>query len=171
MNTQTTPPIASVTSENTTIVCNSNTAMALLFFQRAWLVGGIERCGEPLFLAVISCPIPETRPSNASRTMLTDQFSVGVLACHLVDEQVLRNDDIAFHADHFGNVRDLARAVAQASSLDHDIDRGADHFANGAGGERKAAHGDHRFNARERLARTVGVQRAHRTVMACIHGL
>jgi hypothetical protein len=30
---------------------------------------------------------------------------------------------IAFHADHLGDVRDLARAVAQAGSLDDDVDR------------------------------------------------
>ena len=38
-------------------------------------------------------------------------------------------------------------------------------------GERIAAHGDHRLDAGERLARAVGVQRAHRAVMAGIHRL
>ena len=55
--------------------------------------------------------------------------------------------------------------------LDHDVDRGADHLADGARRQRKAAHGDHRFEARERLARVVGVQRAHRAVVAGVHGL
>src|SRR5450432_2907845 len=108
MKTQTTPPIASVTSEKTTIVCNSNTVMALLFFQCAGLVGRVECGGEPLFLAVIARAIPKARPSDASRAMLADQLALCVFADHLIDKQVLRDDDIAFHAEHFGDVRDLA---------------------------------------------------------------
>ena len=46
-----------------------------------------------------------------------------VLADDLVDEQVLRDDDVAFHAHHLGDVGDAARAVAQARGLDDDVDR------------------------------------------------
>ena len=46
-----------------------------------------------------------------------------VLADHLVDEQVLGDDDVAFHAHHLGDVGDPARAVAQARGLHDDVDR------------------------------------------------
>ena len=39
------------------------------------------------------------------------------------------------------------------------------------GGQREAAHGDHQFEARQRLARAVGVERAHRAVVAGVHRL
>ena len=52
-----------------------------------------------------------------------------------------------------------------------DVDRGADHLADGARRQREAAHRDHRFAARQRFARIVGVQRSHRAVMAGVHGL
>ena len=94
-----------------------------------------------------------------------------VLAQHVVDEEVLGDDDVAFHPHHLGDVGDAARAVAQARGLDDDVDRAADHLADGARRQRIAAHGDHRFDARQRLARAVGVQRAHRAVVAGVHGL
>ena len=133
--------------------------------------GGIERGREPLLLAVISRAIPEPRPSDAGRTMPADDVAVGVLADHVVDEDVLGDDGVAFHAHHLGDVGDAARAVAQAGGLDDDVDRGADHLADGARRQRKAAHRDHRFAARQRFARIVGVQRSHRAVMAGVHGL
>jgi hypothetical protein len=40
--------------------------------------------------------------------MPADQLAVGVLADDVVDEQVLRDDDVAFHAEHLGDVRDAA---------------------------------------------------------------
>ena len=64
--------------------------------------------------------------------MAAEDVAVGVLTGHVVDEQILGDDDVAFHPHHFGDVSDLARAVAQARGLDHDVDRGADHFADGA---------------------------------------
>ena len=73
--------------------------------------------------------------------------------------------------DHLGDVGDAAGAVAQARGLHDHVDRSAQHLANGARRQRITAHRDHRFDARERLARAVGVQRAHRAVMAGIHGL
>ena len=66
---------------------------------------------------------------------------------------------------------DSAGAITQARRLHDHVDRAADHFADRARGQRIAAHGDHGFDTRERLARGVGVQRAHRTVMAGVHSL
>src|SRR6185437_7838939 len=62
-------------------------------------------------------------------------------------------------------------AVAQARRLDDHVDRRGDHLADGAARQRIAAHGDHRFEARHRLARAVGVQRPHRAVVTGIHRL
>ena len=79
---------------------------------------GVERRGEPLLLAVIARALPEARPADAGGAVPADDLAVRVLADHLVEEQVLRDDDVAFHAHHLGDVGDAARAVAQARGLD-----------------------------------------------------
>ena len=94
-----------------------------------------------------------------------------VLALDLIGDQVLGDDDIAFGADHFGDLGDAARAVAHAFGLDDDVDRADDHFADGLHRQREAAHGDHGFQTAHGFARAVGVQGAHRAVMAGVHGL
>ena len=38
-------------------------------------------------------------------------------------EQLLGDDDVAFHADHLGDVGRAARTVAQALDLDDEVDR------------------------------------------------
>src|SRR5256714_6002526 len=133
--------------------------------------GGIQRSGKPLLLAVVARAFPEARPSDAGRAVAADDLAVGVLADHVVEEDVLGDDGVAFHAHHLGDVGDAARSVAQPRRLDDDVDRGADHFADGAGGQREAANGDHGLAARQRFAGIVGVQRSHRAVMAGVHGL
>ena len=55
--------------------------------------------------------------------------------------------------------------------LDDHVDGRADHLADRAGGQRIAAHRDHGLDARQALPRRVRVQRAHRAVMARVHGL
>src|SRR6185312_5174243 len=107
--------------------------------------GRVKRSREPLLLAIVARALPEAWPSDARRTMSSDNVSVGVLADNVVEEDVLGNDGIAFHAHHLGDVGDAPGAVAQAGSLDDDVDRGADHLANGSGRQRKSAHRDHRF--------------------------
>jgi hypothetical protein len=103
--------------------------------------------------------------------MAADEAAVSVLAQHLVDEDVLGDDDVAFHAHHLGDVGDAARAVAQTRGLDDDVDRGTDHLADRLRGQREAAHGDHGFETRQGFARVVGVQRPHGAVVAGVHGL
>src|SRR5690242_15366002 len=75
-------------------------------------LGGVEGSGEPLFFAVIAGAIPEARPADAGRAVAAHDVALRVLAGHFVDEQVLRDDDVAFHAHHLGDVRDAAGAVA-----------------------------------------------------------
>src|SRR5262249_38271041 len=105
------------------------------------------------------------------RAVLTHEVPVRVLPEDVVEEHVLRHDHFAFHAEHFGDVGYATRTVAQTRRLDDDVDRGGDHFADGARGQRVAAHGDHRFETRESFAWAVGVERAHRAVMAGVHCL
>src|SRR6478752_5671875 len=134
-------------------------------------LGGIERRREPFLFAEIACAFPESRPADTGRPVPSDDLAVGVFADHVVQEHVLRDDGVAFHAHHLGDVGDAARTVAQARGLHDDVDRGADHLADGARGQREAAHRNHGFAARQGFAGVVGVQRSHRAVMAGIHGL
>src|SRR5204863_8048179 len=92
--------------------------------------GRVERGTKPLLVAEITRTFPETRAADSGRAVPADQLAIRVLAQHFVDEDVLRDDDVAFHPHHFGDVRDAARAVTQARRLDHDVDRRADHLAN-----------------------------------------
>src|SRR5690606_16680376 len=87
------------------------------------------------------------------------------------EEQILHGDDFAFHAGDFGDMRDFARTVAQALYLYDDVDRGCDLLAHGFGRQVETAHGDHVFHTAQGLARIVGVDRAHRAVVARVHGL
>jgi hypothetical protein len=82
---------------------------------------------------------------NAGRPVTTANVAFGVLAFHVVEENVLRNDDVAFHSHHFGDVGDLARTVAQARGLNYDVNRGAYHFADSTRRQGKAAHRYHRL--------------------------
>src|ERR1700683_1781686 len=80
--------------------------------------GGGAGGGQPRLFSVISCAIPEPRPADAGRAMPADDVPVGVLAEQVVEEQVLGDDGVAFHAHHLGDVGDAAGAVAQSRGLD-----------------------------------------------------
>ena len=67
-------------------------------------------------------PVPTCLPLDAAGL---------VFAADLVSHQILGDDDIAFGADHFGDLGDAARAVAHALGLDDHVDRAHDHFADG----------------------------------------
>jgi hypothetical protein len=56
-----------------------------------------------------------------------EDVALRVLARHVVDEQVLGDDDIAFHPHHLGDVGNFAGAIAQARGLDHDVEIGRAH--------------------------------------------
>ena len=103
--------------------------------------------------------------------MFTDEVAVSVLAENVIKKQILSDDDVTFHTHDFGDMRDTSRTVTQTRGLNDDIDGTADHFPDRARRKRIPAHRNHRFKARERFARHVGVQRAHRTVVAGVHRL
>src|ERR1700704_4404727 len=100
---------------------------------RVRLLGGVERGGEVLVLAVIARTVPKARAADSGRVVAPDQLAVRILAQEIEQEQILGDDDVAFQAHHLGDVRDAARTVAQARRLDDDVDRRADHLADGPG--------------------------------------
>ena len=61
-------------------------------------VGRVERGGEPGLLAVVAGAVPEARPADAGGAVAADDAAVRILADDVVDEEVLRDDDVAFHA-------------------------------------------------------------------------
>src|SRR3954469_16609935 len=77
-------------------------------------LGSVERLAEPAFQAVIAGPLPEFRPADAGGPVTPDQLAVRVLSDDVVEEHVLRGDDVALHAEHLGDVGDAPGAVAQA---------------------------------------------------------
>src|SRR3569833_827546 len=83
--------------------------------------GGGERSREPLLLAVITRAVPEAGTADAGRAVTADDDAFGVFADHVVDEQILGEDHVAFHAYFLGDVRDTARAVALVRRLDDDV--------------------------------------------------
>src|SRR5215217_3604341 len=131
----------------------------------------VEGLGQLALQAVIAGAVPEAWPGDAGGAELAGDASLIVFAGHLVDEQVLGHDHVAFEADDLGDVGDPARTVAQASGLDDHVDGADDHLANGARGQAVAAHGDHALDTADGFARAVGVEGAHRAVVAGVHGL
>src|ERR1700731_2631096 len=120
------PPTEVVTRKNSAIICISASPSVSGLIGRD--LGGIQRGGQPLPLAVITRTLPEPRAADSGRAVAADDIAVGVLADHLVEEQILGDDDVALHPQDLGDVGDAARAVAQARTLDDDIDRGADNL-------------------------------------------
>src|SRR5579863_8566808 len=141
--TQAMPPMAAAARNARASVCIFIAVSSDLGFD----FGGVERRGKPLFFAIVSCAFPEARPSDAGRVMPAKDFAVRVLADHVVEEQILGDDGVTFHPHHLGDVGDATGAVAQARGLNDDVDRRADHLANGPRRQRKAAHRDHPFAA------------------------
>src|SRR3954468_4257599 len=90
--------------------------------------GGIERRGKPLLFVVVARAIPETRPADAGGAMPAQDVAVGVLAEQIVDEEILRDDGVAFHPHHLGDVGDTAGTVAKAGGLGGGVERGASPF-------------------------------------------
>ena len=74
----------------------------------------------------------ELRLGDTGRAVAAEQVAVLVLAEDVVEEDVLGDDGIAFHPEHFGDVGDAARTVAETGGLHDDVDRGDDHLADGA---------------------------------------
>src|ERR1700689_962059 len=91
-------------------------------------LGLVRPRGKSLLFAIVSRASPKARSANSGRAMPSDNVAVGVLADHVVEEDVLGDDGVALHAHHLGNVGNAPGAVAQARGLNDDVDRGADHL-------------------------------------------
>ena len=89
----------------------------------------------------------------------------------LEGEDLLQVHLLVPHAEHFGDAQDLAGAVLQARHLHHQLDGAGELLQNHARGNLEVGHHHHGFEARERVARRVGVDRAHRALDAGVHRL
>jgi hypothetical protein len=103
------------------------------------------------------------------RAIFADDLAVRILGKIFELEQLLRHDHVAFHADHFGDVGDAARAVAQALHLHDQIDRIGDLLGDGFLRDLDVAHQDHVLHTAEAFAWAVGVERTHGAIMAGVH--
>ena len=127
--------------------------------------------GQALIFIVVACLFIEIRPRDPGAPMSSVDPAVRIFTNQVIDKEILQRHDLAFDADHFGDVGDLARAVAHARGLNNDVNRGGDHFPDGLAWEIVAAHQDHAFQAAQTLARRIGVERSHGAVVAGVHGL
>src|SRR5689334_5139040 len=116
MNTQAMPPTAVAARKPSARVCMFMARLSGLY------LGGVKGRGQPLLLVVVAGALPEFRPADAGRAVAADDLAVGVFADHVVEEDVLRDDGVAFHAHHLGDVGDAARDVAEPGRLDDDVD-------------------------------------------------
>src|SRR3954451_8678900 len=73
----------------------------------------------------------------------------------LEDEDVLHDDDVAFHPLDLGDVDDLPGPVLEAALLDDQVHSRGNLLADGAHREVDAGHEDHRLEPREHVARTI----------------
>lgn len=84
-------------------------------------VGPFEHLDQIGLFVEVAGSLGEFRLGDAGGAMATNQHAIGVFTEDIVQEDILRHDHIAFHAKHFGDVDDAARAVAQTGGLDHHI--------------------------------------------------
>ncbi len=101
---------------------------------------------------------PTTRPS-------------GIQAALFENEDVLQRDHFAFHAGDFGEIDHPARTVAQAGGLHQQVHGAGDLLPDRDQLHVGAGQRHHHLQARNRVARAVGVDRGERSVVAGVHGL
>ena len=63
------------------------------------------------------CRFGREAGANAGALIFAHQLAIFILTFELKGEQILRHDHIAFHADHFGDMRHAAHAIAHALHL------------------------------------------------------
>src|SRR2546430_16491366 len=84
--------------------------------------------------------------------------AVLVRAVRLVEEDFLHRDGVAFHTGDLRDAGHLALPVAHARQLHDQVDRGGGLLADGPHWQIDAGHEYHRLEAREGVARGVGVE-------------
>ena len=93
-----------------------------------------------------------TRRPNARGDKLAMGLALDVDALLLIRENLLLNNNVAFHADHLGHAGDLARAALQAVGLDDELHRGHDLPAHRLDWQIDARHQHHRFEPRQGIS-------------------
>src|SRR3954468_8282376 len=83
----------------------------------------LEACLEIRLVETVHLWLLEPIGAKAHAPIFADDLAVGSLVEIFELEQFLGDDDVAFHADHFGDVRAAPGAVAQALDLDDEVDR------------------------------------------------
>jgi len=116
-NTQATPPIPRPRRERKRHVRHDIASGPL-----AYGFGRVERGGKALLFAVVARPVPEAGAADAGRAVVADDVALRVFPGHVVDEDILGDDDVALHPEDFGDVGNASRSVAQARGLHDDVD-------------------------------------------------
>src|SRR5262249_32457098 len=95
--------------------------------------------------------------TNARCAEASGHARILVDTCFVEYKNVLHSDQLALHADTFGDGADAPRTVAKTRDLNEHIHGGADLLADGAHPHVRIRHADHHFQAAHRVSRGVGV--------------
>src|SRR6185312_876775 len=115
-------------------------------------------------------PFKETR-TNPCGSEGADHLAFGSDSLLMKCKDILHADNILFHARNFRDTDYFAGTIAHTGNLNHDINGRGNLLAHGTLGQVQIAHGDHRFESAQSVARRVGVNGGHRAFVARIHGL
>src|SRR6202008_983472 len=86
-------------------------------------------------------------------------------------EDVLHRDDVALHASHFCHGDELPGSAGETLRLNHQMTGGREPLADRPNRQLKTGQHHHGLNARDSVARAVGVDGRERAVVASVHGL
>src|SRR5581483_612641 len=150
------------TSANSTVVTRTTTKTVTtspisgssidLFHALEHLHGQPDAGGQELFV--------ELRPDAGGRET-ADHATFLIDAALLENEQILERHYFAFHACHFGDAGDAARAVAHAGDLNYQVHGGGDLLANRVERHVAASLRDHHLQTADDVAGRVGVNCGH----------
>src|ERR1019366_676436 len=98
-------------------------------------------------------------------------FSIRSQSLFFEKEDILQADDVTVGARHLRDMGHASRAIAHARNLHDNVDGGGDLIPQRLFGKAQVRHKRHGLDARESVARTVGVDRGQRTVVPGVHRL
>src|SRR3954454_7767515 len=114
--------------------------------------------------------IEESGPDSSCFELALD-LSIGADPRLAEAEDLLHRHDLAFHSGQLRYADELAAAIGQAGDLDDNVDRRSDLRAGRFRGDVDPTHPDHLLDTRERIARSIGVDRGHRAIVTGVHRL
>src|SRR3989442_2155158 len=130
-----------------------------------WLEHRCRQCLAPFGEMV------QVHGAVAGRCVEALDVALFVDACLAELKQLMRLRLAVGEPCHLTNAHDLPRSTTHTLGLDDHIDRRPDLLLNGARWKVGAGHQDHRFQAADRVLRTVCVDGAHRAFVTGVHGL